>query len=224
MMFSKKQNPFRQYAEAILKSYFAPEEILLINGNVGEPFDENLTWYKPEYVISFLSPWIIPNSLLKIAGKAAVNFHPGSPDYPGTGCYNFALYEGVSTYGVTVHHMKEQVDTGDIIMTSYFELSPYDTVELLKLKSMSYLLTCFDRVAALIAKDAPLPRSEEHWRRKPFTRKQMLALFEIDPLTHEKEEIDRRIRASLYPGRDGAFVTLSGHKFFYPFSQTAPLA
>ncbi len=67
-----------------------------------------------KYIISFVSPWIIPENLLNSAQKAAINFHPGPPDYPGTGCYNFALYEGTKKYGVTAHHMEKKVDTGNI--------------------------------------------------------------------------------------------------------------
>ena len=224
MMFYKKRNPFCQYAEFILKSHFHEDDILLVSGNLGDPLPEDLAWYNPEYVISFLSPWIIPKQLLGIAKTAAINFHPGSPDYPGTGCYNLALYEGAAKYGVTVHHMKERVDTGNIIMTAYFETAAYDTVESLKLKSMNRLLSCFEEIAALIAKNAPLPQSEEHWRREPFTRKRMLELFEIDPARHGEEEVRRRIRASAYPGCEGACVTVAGHKFFYPIDKREPIA
>ena len=225
VMFSKKHNPFCDYAESILKSYFPANEYLSVRGDVGEHLNEELRWYDPEYIISFLSPWIIPRSLLQIAKTASINFHPGSPDYPGTGCYNFALYECPEKYGVTVHHMQEQVDTGEIIMTSYFDLTPFDTVESLKIKSMNHLLYLFNSVLSIIAGGGTLPKSSESWSRKPFTRKDMIQLFEIDPQNHDKAEVEKRIRAAQYPGRDGAFVTLFDNKFYYPYDKDAkPLA
>lgn len=223
LMLSKKMNIFFDYAEMILKSYFKPNEFLSIRGNTGDYLDEELCWHRPQYIISFVSPWIIPQSLLNSAQKAAINFHPGSPDYPGTGCYNFALYEGADKYGVTVHHMERKVDTGSIIMVSYFAIPPYESVETLKLKSMNHLLFCFEKIVQCIAKGIPLPTSDETWRRKPFTRKEMYKLFEMDLLKHDKEEIEKRIRAAEYPGLEGAFVTVSDYKFYFPYHNRKPI-
>lgn len=72
------------------------------------------------------------------AQKAAINFHSASPDYPGIGCDNFSLYKGYKRYGVTVHHMNEKANTGDIVFTSYFDISPFETAETLSLKSMNH--------------------------------------------------------------------------------------
>lgn len=216
LMFSKKGNAFCDYAEAILKSNFKEDEILSFRGNMGDPFDSNLLTCRPEYIISFVSPWIIPKNLLDIVQKASINFHPGSPNYPGTGCYNFALYEGSREYGVTVHHMKEKVDSGEIIMTSYFDISPYESVETLKLKSMNHLLLCFEKILRCVSKGEPLPKSNETWCRKPLTRREMLELFEIDLFKHDKIEIEKRIRAAKYPGSTGAFIAAAGHKFYFP--------
>ncbi len=209
--------------EALLKSSFADKEFLSIRGAVGDHLDEELHWYRPEYILSFVSPWIIPKSLLDSAQKAAVNFHPGSPAYPGTGCYNFALYEGAQEYGVTVHHMKETVDSGAIIMTSSFAVSPFESVETLKLKSMNHLLYCFEKIIGLISKGQPLPVSEETWKRKPFTRKEMLELFRIDPARHDLAEVERRIRAAEYPGSPGAFLSVEGRAFYYPYETRRPI-
>lgn len=223
LMFSKKRNVFCDYAEAILKSSFADKAFLSIRGAVGDHLDEELHWQRPEYILSFVSPWIIPKSLLASAQKAAVNFHPGSPAYPGTGCYNFALYEGAREYGVTVHHMRETVDSGDIIMTSSFAVSPFESVETLKLKSMNHLLYCFEKIVRLISEGQPLPVSEETWKRKPFTRKEMLELFKIDPARHDPAEVERRIRAAEYPGAPGAFLSVGGHEFYYPYETRRPI-
>lgn len=223
LMFSKKKNLFCDYAEAILKSSFKSSEIVSVRGNVGDKMDDELHWYQPEYVISFISPWIISDSVLKSAKKASINFHPGSPNYPGTGCYNFALYERSKQYGVTVHHMEKKVDTGDIIMTSYFDISQFETVETLKLKSMNHLLYCFEKILSCISSDSPLPTSSETWQRRPFTRKDMYNLFEIDLQKHDKNEIERRIKAATYPANSGAFVTVGDYKFYLPYDSRKPI-
>src|SRR5258708_40352093 len=85
---------------------------LVIRGERGDPFPPQLADWSGDYLISFLSPWVMPPSLLARTSRAAINFHPGSPDYPGFACYSFALYDMAQTYGVTCHHMDERVDSG----------------------------------------------------------------------------------------------------------------
>ena len=62
-------------------------------GNRDDKFPEDIEWWKGDYIVSFLSPWVISNSLLNRAKKASINFHPAPPEYPGIGCTNFAIYE-----------------------------------------------------------------------------------------------------------------------------------
>lgn len=223
LMLSKKDNVFCDYADFLLRSHFREESIASIRG-IGDstfPEAEEIRWYNPLYIISFLSPWIIPSSILRSAQKAAINFHPGSPNYPGIGCYNFALYEKTAIYGVTCHHMNASVDTGDIIMTSYFDISQHDTVESLKLKSMNHLLYCFDSILCLIEKGLELPLSGETWNRKPFTRKELNNLCYISPDCTD-EEAELKIRATCYPSsgtsKNGAYTTLLGHNFYYDYA------
>lgn len=223
LMLSKKNNIFCNYAEVILKSYFNEEVIVSICGEVGSKLPSEIYYYKPEYIISFLSPWIIPGELLNAAQKAAINFHPGSPKYPGTGCYNFALYEQTKKYGITCHHMKEKVDTGDIIMTSYFEVGKEETVESLKLKSMNHMLFCFEKIINNIYNGKSLPISKEKWLREAFTRKQLEELCYIQPNCIDKKEVALKIKSTYYPGTQGAFTMIGEKKFYIPLETRKPI-
>src|SRR5512143_1330310 len=84
-------------------------------GRWGDPLPPEIRAWKGDYIISYLSRWVVPAELLSRARKAAINFHPASPEYPGIGCNNFALYEDAKEYGATCHHMASTVDTGKII-------------------------------------------------------------------------------------------------------------
>ena len=214
LLFSNKKNIFCDYAEIILKSYFSGEQIISLRGVEGDRLDEEVRFYNPDYVISFVSPWIIPKEILNSAKIAAINFHPGSPEYPGSGCCNFAIYEQCRRYGVTVHHMNEKADTGDIIATSYFDVAPFDTVETLKLKSMNHLLCLFEKIISCIALGGVLPKSDEKWKRKPFTKSDMYKMFEINPINHDEEEVKRRIMAAGYSTYEGAYINVYNQKFY----------
>ncbi len=59
----------------------------------GEALPEDMSWWTGDYIFCFRSMFILPKSLINKAKIAAINFHPGSPEYPGSGCLNYALYE-----------------------------------------------------------------------------------------------------------------------------------
>ena len=50
---------------------------------------------KFDYLFSFLNPLFINRDVRKKIKKNSINIHPGPPEYPGYGCYNFALLDGL---------------------------------------------------------------------------------------------------------------------------------
>jgi len=172
-------------------------------GARGESFPTRPADEGYDVVISYLSPWIVPPSVLQRAKRAAVNFHPGPPEYPGIGCTNFALYEGAASYGVTCHHMTATADTGPIIRVMRFPV--YDTDTVLSLTQRCYAsiaVLCYEMVDRLLA-DQPLPVSNERWTRRPFRRSELDELCRLTP-EMSQDEIQRRIRATTFPGYPAA--------------------
>ena len=182
-------------------------------GKWGDPLPPDVRAWEGDYIVSYLSRWVVPETLLRRARKAAINFHPASPDYPGIGCNNFALYENASEYGVTCHHMAPQVDTGPIIAVRRFPVYPEDDVDTLLKRTYENQIALFFEIAGLMAEGKDLPVSAETWTRPPFTRKQFNELFRITP-EQSKEEIARRIRAISY-GAWQPYVELEGYRFEY---------
>lgn len=216
-----KQDPFSRQAALVAEILFG-DRLEVFDGTVGDPLPERLHEVRPKALISFLSPWIVPQFLLD-ASEIAINFHPASTDYPGIGCYNFALYEDVAEYGAVCHHMLAKVDTGAIVEERRFPVFPQDTVESLKLRTMITMLAMFHDLGCLLASGRPLPVSTATWSRRPFTRKQMNELRRIDA-SMPPEEVARRVRAMTYPGYPGPSVTLGDHTFFLPVPDRPPFA
>src|ERR1700740_1635862 len=54
-------------------------------------------------LIAFVTPEIVPQSILERLGYGAFNFPPGPPSYPGWAPAHFALYEGATEFGATAH-------------------------------------------------------------------------------------------------------------------------
>ena len=216
-----KTERFSQQAAAIAQVLFG-DRLATFLGTVGDPLPEAVAEGRPAFLLSFLSPWIVPGEVLDNSGTA-INFHPASVDYPGIGCYNFALYDEAPEFGAVCHHMLAKVDTGAIVEERRFPVSPRDTVETLKLRTMVTMLSMFHDICCLIAQGRPLPQSEARWSRRPFTRREMNALKKLDAAM-PADEIARRIRASVYPGYDGPSIELEGHIFYYPVPDRPPLA
>jgi methionyl-tRNA formyltransferase len=182
-------------------------------GRWGDPFPSEARAWEGDYMISYLSRWVVPEDMLKRAYKAAINFHPASPEYPGIGCNNFALYEDAKEYGVTCHHMASKVDTGAIIAVKRFPIYAEDTVETLLKRTYENQIALFFEIIELLSNGKELPVSAEKWTRPPFSRKQFNELFKIMPEMN-KEEIARRVRAVSYRHWQ-PYIELNGYRFEY---------
>jgi len=109
----------------------------------GDSLPEDIGWWSGDYIFCFRSMFILPKHLINKAKIAAINFHPGSPEYPGSGCLNYALYENSKLYGVTSHLMTEKVDDGNIVDCRRFPIHETDTVNSLLQRTHVKLLDLF---------------------------------------------------------------------------------
>lgn len=209
LFIGKKKDEHCSKALDFIKRNF--EDVSVYLGKWGDPFPEDIGWWDGEYIISYLSRWVIPEYLINKAKIASINFHPASPNYPGIGCNNFALYEGEEEYGVTCHHMASKVDTGKIIAVKRFPIFQNDDVHSLLLRTYDYQLALFYEIIGCIIKDKPLQASSETWARKPFSRKEFNRLNVID-FAMSREEVERRIRATSY-GEFQPTIEIAGHVF-----------
>lgn len=182
-------------------------------GKWGDPLPEEIRRWEGDYIISYLSRWVVPADLLGRARQAAFNFHPASPEYPGIGCNNFALYEDTKEYGVTCHHMAPKVDTGGLIAVRRFPVYPEDGVAELLARTYEHQIALFMEIVGGLAQGQGLPVSAEKWTRPPFTRVQFNELFKVTP-EMSRDEIARRVRAVSYKHWQ-PYVELEGFRFEY---------
>jgi methionyl-tRNA formyltransferase len=211
LFLGKAEDPHSLLALEFCLERFAPVTHCL--GRWGDPLPEAARTWQGDFIISYLSRWVVPADLLARARLAAINFHPASPEYPGIGCNNFALYENASEFGITCHHMAPHVDTGAIIAVRRFPVLLEDTVATLLQRTYENQIVLFKEIASLMAEGKDLPVSGEAWTRRPFTRKEFNALFRITP-DMPREEIARRIRALSYDHYQ-PFVEIEGFRFEY---------
>ncbi|MDR3437399.1 MAG: formyltransferase family protein [Telmatospirillum sp.] len=155
-------------------------------------------------LLSFGSKCIVPPDILHSLGFLAYNFHPGPPTYPGWAPCHFAVYDGASRYGTTVHEMIEQVDAGPIIGLDKFPVPADASVQdltFLALASMDRLFTSL--AGTLVTSNQPLARLTISWASRRTTRKTFAACCAIPP-DIESHELRRRLKA--FGGGDGHCV------------------
>ena len=144
-------------------------------------------------LVAFVTPVIVPKSILNRLGYGAFNFHPGPPSYPGWAPAHFALYDRATEFGATVHTMAEQVDAGPIIEFASFPIPPHTTVLGLEGLAYAHLAFLFWRMAKWLASDsAPPPALEIEWAARKFSRQNYRAMCDI-PLDISRSELERRI-------------------------------
>ncbi len=189
-------------------------EVYVFQGQRTDRFPSPSYGMRTDLTLSYMSPWVIPDRILRETKKWSINFHPGPPEYPGIGCTNFALYEGAVEYGVTAHLMESRVDSGRILGVRRFPIEANDTVHSITEKSYSALVQLFQDTMIPILTQDTLPVCHEVWKRRPFTRRELEELCRVN-VEMPREELRRRIHATTYPNMPGAYLEWMGYKFEY---------
>lgn len=193
------------------------DDIVSVLGTWDEPLPshrraEVMEW-RGDLLISYLCRWIIPQSVSENASRFAINFHPGSPEYPGAGCNNFALYEDSPTYGPTCHHIVPVVDSGPIIATRTFPVDAKDSVATLLQRTYDEMYEMYTEVIDGIFDHGTVPDPALTWTGRTNSRKGLRDLMAIEP-DMSAEEVAKRIRATSF-GQWQPSITLHGHRFIY---------
>ncbi len=166
-----------------------------------------------DLLLSFGTGVIVPAWILEMTGLLAANVHAASPQYPGRDPHHFAVYDGATQYGATMHYMTQSVDAGPIIDVEFFNVpttvSPFALLDLANEAGWKLIGRFF---TAYQSEGAPVPLGGHAWGKSKSTRKMFLEMCRIDP-SMPQEEIDRRYRATAMPGYRNLYVDLHGYRF-----------
>lgn len=97
-----------------------------------EDWVREISALKPDVLFSFYYRCLIPGEVLRIPPAGAYNLH-GSllPAYRGRCPVNWVLVNGEEVTGVTLHHMVEKADAGDIVAQKRVVIDVADTALML---------------------------------------------------------------------------------------------
>jgi methionyl-tRNA formyltransferase len=212
LFIGKKNDHFSTIAAEYLKVNI-PSTIIFFSEK-GEIIPTSIYNWKGDYIISYLSQWIIPPKILSAAKYGGINLHPGSPEYPGIGCTNFAIYNGENKFGITCHFMLPKVDTGSIIKVYRFPIYPLDNVYTVTQRCYNQIMQCFFELIDMLILGIQPVASDENWKRLPYTRKELNELCKLDDKM-DKIEIQKRLRATTFGDKIWAFYEVNKEKIYY---------
>lgn len=87
-----------------------------------------LSSYAPDWLFNVNSTQILPAALLEIPTGGCLNMHPGRlPEYAGLHTHQWAIRNGETSFGATLHWMVPSVDAGPIAYRRDFALRATET-------------------------------------------------------------------------------------------------
>ncbi|ETX30431.1 MupA/Atu3671 family FMN-dependent luciferase-like monooxygenase [Roseivivax isoporae] len=124
-----------------------------------------------EWLLSVANLDLVPDDVLVLAGKGAVNFHDGPlPRHAGLNAPVWAIAAGDTRHGITWHRIAGGVDEGDILVARAVDIGPADTALTLNMKCFEAALESFDALVAELERGAPDAMPQDLSRRSYHAR------------------------------------------------------
>ncbi|WP_136649280.1 MupA/Atu3671 family FMN-dependent luciferase-like monooxygenase [Paracoccus aeridis] len=118
--------------------------------------DGSLDGTAVDWVLSIANLTLVPDAVLALARKGAVNFHDGPlPRYAGLNAPAWARMAGETRHGITWHRIEGGIDEGRILVQRDFAIEPEDTALTLNAKAWEAGQGSFAELLALLEADAP---------------------------------------------------------------------
>lgn len=172
---------------------------------------ERLRSFSPDLMFSFYYRDLIPLSILKIPRLGAYNMH-GSllPKYRGRAPINWAVINGETETGATLHAMTEKADAGDIVDQERVDIAPDDTAAQVQRKVTAAALLILGRQIEDL-KVGKAPRRAQDSSQATYFGRRRPDDGEID-WSWSARQIHNLIRAVTRP-YPGAFGDIKGERY-----------
>lgn len=171
-----------------------------------------------DLIFSFRSFYILTAEQVNSASLGAINFHPGPPEYPGSGCINWALLDAAESFGVTAHLMTERIDSGKILAVDRFSVESNDNLSSLLKKTHEALgLLALQFIDNILKRNRPdqidflSKAAAGEWSGKARPMTEIESLQNI-PSSISPQDLAGRIRALHLPAFP-VYTEIAGHKF-----------
>lgn len=161
------------------------------------------------------------------ARQAAVNLHMAPlPEYRGSNQFSFALLDGKTEFGTTIHLLDERIDHGAILFQKRFPIPEDCWVQDLYQLTYDASVRLFRQTFAHIVQGNyhPVPQQDlvPKYGTNLHYKKEMESLKVID-LGWDRAKIEQYIRATSMPGFEPPYGVVNGRKVHFTTDPEKPL-
>ncbi len=122
-----------------------------------------------EWLFSIANLAIIPEDVLALPSRGAINFHDGPlPRYAGLNVPVWAILNGERTHGISWHVIEGGVDEGDVVAEETFEIAPEETCLTLNTRCYEAAIASFEGLADQLGRGEPTRRAQDLTQRQYF--------------------------------------------------------
>jgi methionyl-tRNA formyltransferase len=149
----------------------------------------------------------------------AVNLHLAPlPEYRGCNQFSFAIMDGATEFGATVHAIDTLIDHGDVLFEQRFSVPEHCWVNELYELTFSAAIALFrDSLKPLLDGNYNRMPQAELRKERPASlhfRKEINELKQVD-LSADAAIIERTIRATYMPGFEPPYTVIGGKKVYF---------
>ncbi len=150
------------------------------------------------------------------ASQLAVNLHMAPlPEYRGANQFSFAIIEGKTEFGTTLHKIDTGIDSGDILFQKRFPIPSWCWVDDLYKLTYNASIKLFQQTLGHIVNGnytAVPQQSLVHKYGTSLHYKKEMADIKVIDLGWEQEKIERHIRATAMPGFEPPYCVIGGRR------------
>ncbi len=162
-----------------------------------------------DYLFSVVNSKIISEKFLKKIKKLSVNYHHAPlPKYAGINAPSWAIINNEKQHGISWHIMSAEVDGGDILKQSIFDLDEKETTLSLNLKCYQHALNAFKELISDLRLQAISPISQSFDQRTYYGLNNKPKGNGWISWQYSGEEIEKYYRAFHFGIHDNSLSTL----------------
>lgn len=166
------------------------------------------------FLISVGHNWIVDEETLELVKGNAVNLHLAIlPAYQGNFTFNHAILNHDIKYGITLHFMQKEVDTGDYIIMPTFDINNNDTAYSLYCKAVNLGVQSFKSFVDLLDSGKTIPRHRLVGTPVFYDRHSIDGKREISD-TGDVREVETKARAFYFPPFEKAYFKINNCKYY----------
>lgn len=162
----------------------------------GRDLEARLSDVDFDYLFSITNLSILPEGLLALARRAAINFHDGPlPAYAGMYTPAWAILNGEREYGITFHEMTPGVDEGRLLVQRRFPIDDDATSLTLNTACYAAAIEAFRELIDGLAAGGVTPLEQDLTERSYFGRFDRPGAAGVIDWQRPAEDVSRWVRA-----------------------------